>query len=174
MKLLNRPPRDLNPEDPRGVSPVIGIVLMVAVTVILAAIVGSFVLDIGQSAEEDSPQASFQVSVDPAADEIELTHMGGDELRHDETIIIVESDGRTRFDAVDGGGAEAILSVGETALITLNNSSVDSLDFDSDGTIDATTDGAADPFDPDEHVTVTLIDMPTQRIIMERSILVRG
>ena len=36
-------------EDERAVSPVIGVILMVAITVILAAVIAAFVLDLGQS-----------------------------------------------------------------------------------------------------------------------------
>src|SRR6056297_1436136 len=44
--------------DERGVSPVIGVILMVAITVILAAVIGSFVLGIGGEVQE-SPQVSL-------------------------------------------------------------------------------------------------------------------
>ncbi|WP_121822035.1 type IV pilin [Halostella salina] len=37
-----------NKDDERAVSPVIGVILMVAITVILAAVIGAFVLDLGQ------------------------------------------------------------------------------------------------------------------------------
>ncbi|WP_435551755.1 type IV pilin [Natrinema sp. CGMCC1.2065] len=36
-------------DDQRAVSPVIGVILMVAITVILAAVIAAFVLDMGQS-----------------------------------------------------------------------------------------------------------------------------
>ncbi len=36
-------------EDERAVSPVIGVILMVAITVILAAVIAAFVLDLGDS-----------------------------------------------------------------------------------------------------------------------------
>ena len=42
-------PRSTNSEDERAVSPVIGVILMVAITVILAAVIAAFVLDLGQS-----------------------------------------------------------------------------------------------------------------------------
>jgi len=38
--------------DDRGVSPVIGVILMVAITVILAAVIGTFVLGLGDSLEQ--------------------------------------------------------------------------------------------------------------------------
>jgi flagellin-like protein len=39
--------------DERGVSPVIGVILMVAITVILAAVIASFVLGFGDSVQEN-------------------------------------------------------------------------------------------------------------------------
>jgi flagellin-like protein len=42
----------------RAVSPVIGVILMVAITVILAAVIGAFVLEIGNQ-QETAPSTSF-------------------------------------------------------------------------------------------------------------------
>lgn len=156
----------------RGVSPVIGIILMVAITVILAALVGAFVLDIGQQAENDSPQASFSVVANPATDTISLEHLGGDQLRHDETRVVVESGGITEFSAA-ATGSQVLLTVGNTAVITLNDSSDDTLDFDGDGILDGTVNESAEPLDPDDRVTVTLIDTVTERVIFERSVIVQ-
>ena len=41
-------------DDSRGVSPVIGVILMVAITVILAAVIATFVLDLGSGVQEDA------------------------------------------------------------------------------------------------------------------------
>lgn len=43
----------------RAVSPVIGVILMVAITVILAAVIGTFVLGLGDRVGETAPSASF-------------------------------------------------------------------------------------------------------------------
>ncbi|PSP81540.1 type IV pilin [Halobacteriales archaeon QS_1_68_20] len=55
--------------DDRAVSPVIGVILMVAITVILAAVIGTFVLDLGDSVDQN-PQAAVSFSEDPAANEV--------------------------------------------------------------------------------------------------------
>ncbi|WP_255169852.1 type IV pilin [Natrononativus amylolyticus] len=47
-------------KEERAVSPVIGVILMVAITVILAAVIAAFVMDIGTTSQP--PQASFSVS----------------------------------------------------------------------------------------------------------------
>jgi flagellin-like protein len=46
-------------QDENAVSPVIGVILMVAITVILAAVIGAFVLNIGGS-QDTAPTASIQ------------------------------------------------------------------------------------------------------------------
>ncbi|NIB98927.1 type IV pilin [Halobacterium sp. R2-5] len=52
---------DIPDRDERGVSPVIGVILMVAITVILAAVIASFVLGFGDSVSENV-QAGADIS----------------------------------------------------------------------------------------------------------------
>jgi flagellin-like protein len=59
--------------DKRGVSPVIGVVLMVAVVVILAAVIGAFVLGLGGN-QAAAPQASFSVNGNS------IVYEGGDNI----------------------------------------------------------------------------------------------
>jgi len=69
--------------DDRAVSPVIGIILMVAITVILAAVIGSFVLGLGDSVQS-APQATFDYETSEnasgAVENITITHQGGDSI----------------------------------------------------------------------------------------------
>ncbi len=82
--------------DDDAVSPVIGVILMVAITVILAAVIGTFVLGLGDQVSSTAPQASFTFennqgssiaassTVDPASDTdsnvVGVTHDGGDTI----------------------------------------------------------------------------------------------
>jgi flagellin-like protein len=78
--------------DDDAVSPVIGVILMVAITVILAAVIATFVLGLGESVSDTAPQASFNADYDESASGsddlgttvgdglLTLTHSGGDEL----------------------------------------------------------------------------------------------
>jgi flagellin-like protein len=50
----------INESDDRAVSPVIGVILMVAITVILAAVIGTFVLGLGGN-QNAKPSASVSV-----------------------------------------------------------------------------------------------------------------
>jgi flagellin-like protein len=52
--------------DERGVSPVIGVILMVAITVILAAVIGTFVLGLGDSVQQNV-QAGASVQANPSS-----------------------------------------------------------------------------------------------------------
>ena len=48
-------------DDDRAVSPVIGVILMVAITVILAAVIGTFVLGLGEEVESN-PSAGVTIN----------------------------------------------------------------------------------------------------------------
>ena len=69
--------------DESAVSPVIGVILMVAITVILAAVIGSFVLNLGGSLQQSAPQASFDFDYTTNAgadDTVDITHQTGDTI----------------------------------------------------------------------------------------------
>jgi flagellin-like protein len=55
-------------DDRKAVSPVIGVILMVAITVILAAVIATFVLGLGDSINDTAPQATFQFDYTDGAD----------------------------------------------------------------------------------------------------------
>jgi flagellin-like protein len=70
--------------DDDAVSPVIGVILMVAITVILAAVIGTFVLGLGDQVSNTSPTASFTFDLNEGAtsqgDALTVTHDGGDQI----------------------------------------------------------------------------------------------
>ncbi|WP_324664165.1 type IV pilin N-terminal domain-containing protein [Haloarcula sediminis] len=81
--------------DDDAVSPVIGVILMVAITVILAAVIASFVLGLGDQTGQQTPQASWSWSHNPDAasptnsdlqlggtgeGNVTLSHDGGDDI----------------------------------------------------------------------------------------------
>jgi len=75
-----------------AVSPVIGVILMVAVTVVLSAAIGAFVLDIGNAVTEQTPTAAieFEVDTDGGPDSVTLRHNGGDELETNTLRVTVD------------------------------------------------------------------------------------
>ena len=69
----------------RAVSPVIGVILMVAITVILAAVIGTFVLGLGDSIGDNAPSASYSWDQQPTETNPELynvtvTHQSGQNI----------------------------------------------------------------------------------------------
>jgi flagellin-like protein len=62
-----------------AVSPVIGVILMVAITVILAAVIATFVLGLGEQVSDTAPQASFTFDYDSeATGQDDYTNSDGD------------------------------------------------------------------------------------------------
>ena len=108
-------------EDERAVSPVIGVILMVAITVILAAVIAAFVLDIGPgsgpvnaavSADADSSEVTFTVDTTGDAERIEVR---GDDVEDGAVVIFDEEDfstGATNstddFNSEDSGSANIV------------------------------------------------------------------
>ena len=72
-------------KDDDAVSPVIGVILMVAITVILAAVIGTFVLGLGDQVQTTAPNA--QLSWDSSSDEVTVTHDGGDSVDAQQAFI---------------------------------------------------------------------------------------
>jgi len=83
-------------DDERAVSPVIGVILMVAITVILAAVIATFVLDLGGD-QEQAPQASFSL------DGNTVTHEGGDTIPAAELTVVSAGGGSWSDTSVSAG-----------------------------------------------------------------------
>ena len=76
----------------RAVSPVIGVILMVAITVILAAVIGAFVLGLGDQVTESAPTAQISFEYDSGATEVTLIHDGGSSFQADRVDLIGNTD----------------------------------------------------------------------------------
>ncbi|MFB6220677.1 MAG: type IV pilin [Halolamina sp.] len=74
-------------DDDRAVSPVIGVILMVAITVILAAVIGTFVLGLGDQVQNTTPQASFSFETSNASQNVTMTHNTGDSITASDLTI---------------------------------------------------------------------------------------
>ena len=72
--------------DDDAVSPVIGVILMVAITVILAAVIASFVLGLGSNTSV-APQASFATSYDESSSNVTIRHESGDPVVAEELYL---------------------------------------------------------------------------------------
>lgn len=77
--------------DERAVSPVVGVALLIAIAVILAAVIGAVVLGLG-TASADAPQAQLNLNEDSGA----ISHSGGDPLDSNEIVVkATDSSGST-------------------------------------------------------------------------------
>ncbi len=103
-------PKELFADD-EAVSPVIGVILMVAITVILAAVIATFVLGLGDQVSNTSPQTSF--SFDYEGSQLTIIHDGGENI----------DAGELRITGADDTGTWADLkSIGDGSVISAGKS----------------------------------------------------
>lgn len=74
----------------RGLSPVIGVMLLVALAVLLSASIGLMAPTLGS---EPPPTATLTTAVDDENNRIAITHRGGETLRVSNLEVVVEIDG---------------------------------------------------------------------------------
>lgn len=77
----------------KAVSPVIGVILMVAITVILSAVIATFVLGLGEDLGNPAPSASFDYDYDESNSEVTITHQNGQQLDAENLEVTVEGGG---------------------------------------------------------------------------------
>lgn len=123
-------------EEERAVSPVIGVILMVAITVILAAVIAAFVLDIGDDMGDGSVNAAVSTDISNSEGEITFTVT---EVGDAERFVVRgdEGDGEDIIDhdsannATDGGEVELYFGgVGTTHTLEETEASAPSPDDD--------------------------------------------
>lgn len=119
MKTIKFDIPDLDMDD-RGVSPVIGVILMVAITVILAAVIASFVLGFGDDVSQNV-QAGADISQDDGTATVTWISEGNAQY------LNVSADGTH----IPDGDTESLSSVGDTVEI---NSTSDNHDIDGGST----------------------------------------
>jgi len=78
-------------QNKRGVSPVIGVILMVAITVILAAVIAVFVLGVGDSINDPAPNADFDTEYNTTGENVTITHNGGETVDVARLSVLDES-----------------------------------------------------------------------------------
>ncbi|HJH28306.1 MAG TPA: type IV pilin [Methanosarcinaceae archaeon] len=151
-----------------AVSPVIGVILMVAITVILAAVIAAFVFGMGPP--EQAPQAAIRASaaeIDNST--IKLEHQGGD------AVILTSANTKV---SVTGGNAEGVITIaglttdderfeaGEVLYLYTDNTSLPLLG-------NKTTVELGSPFDiadQGETAIVKLIDVASQQMIADLTV----
>lgn len=101
----------------RAVSPVIGVILMVAIVVILAAVVGTFALSTFDAESTPTPAVVFTYEYDETANELTVRKESGDTFES-ANVEFKQADGDGTTDPtpdwpaeVDAGDAEAVGTV---------------------------------------------------------------
>lgn len=95
----------------RAVSPVIGVVLMVAVTIILAAVIGTFVMGLTPDTERTAT-ATIDVVGDVGTNNVTLAHNGGDKVELDDVTVLVdgsETDGNATLSGTLAAGERQLV-----------------------------------------------------------------
>jgi flagellin-like protein len=151
--------------DERGVSPVIGVILMVAITVILAAVIGTFVLGLGDQVSQTAPQATLSVEdYETGGDgNVVIAHNGGDTIEAGETDIVIDGTTLAAADAPD-----ASISTAESLAIAGNASGVSW--GAPHGSTTFTNYASDDVGGISEGQTVTFVDTGSEQIIAEKNI----
>ncbi|WEL16747.1 Pilin/Flagellin, FlaG/FlaF family [Halorhabdus sp. SVX81] len=112
-------------DDDRGVSPVIGVILMVAITVILAAVIATFVMNMGPN-EETAPTTNWDVTGDTSssgADVVTFTHDGGGGADGAKLYFVI--DGATNVESNDGDSTDTDKLKSEYTWETLSGGTTD-------------------------------------------------
>lgn len=145
-----------------AVSPVIGVILMVAITVILAAVIAAFVFNIGGS-QSKTPVASLQIkSASATNDNITISHSGGDAVDLSKVKAIIEQGG-SRNTISPLNTSTQIIYVGDNLVIQENST----VSVYVNGAKGGTTGTSSNSFDLAQGlVTVTLIDTETNQQIL--------
>lgn len=93
--------------DARAVTPVMGIILLVAIAVILGEIIGTFALGLGETVQDYAPSTQFNFNFDSTASgqpcglagvgdtgKLEITHEAGDKI-DERQLTLVDGEGNS-------------------------------------------------------------------------------
>lgn len=120
--------------DGRGVSPVIGVILMVAVATILASVVGVYAFGIGGSIEgRQPPEMSFDYDYDDTnPDSLNVTFELGERVDADRLSVVVTDagDAEGRYQVTDLGVAEGPVESGASMELNATTTAEPGLDLD--------------------------------------------
>jgi flagellin-like protein len=184
MKLTSALKDFVSGED-RAVSPVIGVILMVAITVILAAVIGTFVLGLGDQLGQSTPQSSVSVS-DSNADYVNddgsaqnfttLSHTGGDDIVVSDMQLIVRfASNNTEVARYDGEWTSPVFGSPSSDITVYQNGGTD---FDDEITtgdivkIQVADPGTASDLPDNTEYQVTIIHKPSDNQIVQRTVQV--
>jgi len=168
----------------RAVTPVIGVVLIVAITIILGTVVGVYGLGIGEEIREKPTFAALEVTFEeePASEpqyekfrwEVELTNNGGDTVPADEVVVHLDH-GNQRV----SGTLNSSLGAGETVDLMLvhNNQGGDTIPPDvtcTDVNVACRLAGDDGNYPDVDQVQLQLVHQPSGSILQREQIDISG
>ena len=122
-------------DDDRAVSPVIGVILMVAITVILAAVIGTFVLGLGDDIEQEV-NAGATINEDANSVTVTWTSQGNaDELE----VLVTDEDDNEEEKVLGSVGASTTVTNGDEDLTEGDDYQVTVIAIDTSGSEDRRT-----------------------------------
>ncbi|WP_136687617.1 type IV pilin [Halorhabdus amylolytica] len=75
--------------DGSAIAPVVGVILMIAITVLLAATIGAFVLEMDMPDHDPITAVDFQITLE-GPDELRLRHEGGTAVPVENTFVVID------------------------------------------------------------------------------------
>ncbi len=153
-----------------AVSPVIGVILMVAITVILAAVIAAFVFGLGGS-QAAAPTASIVVANSPDTAnvvDLKIQHKGGDLLKGGDWKLSIVPNGDAPFFVTSQSGND--LAVG-SQIITHNVTNSGTNVTVTNTTV--TKDGTGDTWTAGSKYDVKLVHVPSNAMLVDAVVEVR-
>jgi len=136
--------------DDGAVSPVIGVILMVAITVILAAVIASFVLNLGGN-QSASPTVSFEFEYEEDSSttttpdfggdgDLTITHQSGDSVQAGRLTILEDGGSKEELGQdIFGGSSSSQISSGSSGVISVDADDTIRIVYTDDSGEDSTT-----------------------------------
>lgn len=169
----------------RGVSPVIGVILMVAITVILAAVIGTFVLGLGDQLNQapqatlDAEDASDTSPVNATTDDVlSINHNGGDELAAGDYRVVVtapdDSNGELYSESTTAGSfvMNDTQTGSQDATVSLSSSDPGAFGVGDSLTV-TVNEGDSNDFNYNGEWEVTIIHIPSDSIVLDTEVTVQ-
>jgi flagellin-like protein len=155
-----------------GVSPVIGVILMVAITVILAAVIAAFVFGMGGSLNEAPPSVSLTAtSHSPAGGYgVLIEHTGGESLKgSDWKVSVVQEGANTAY--VTSKSTDDF-SVGSQLMIVNDETATESIAFSPNWQYD-NTNTSATALTAGKY-SVKIVHIPSNSMVLDTIVDVRN
>lgn len=168
----------------RGVTPVVGVILIVAITILLASVIGVYTVGITDDVSERPTYSALELNFEeePASQpdykkfrwQIELTHTGGETVDADDIIVHLD-----HGDQRVTGNLNKSLTAGETVELVVvhnnqNNNTIPDDLYCGDVNVACRLAGNEGNFPDDDQIQLRMIHQPSNTILYEEMIGISG